>query len=576
MSEGKSSDLTIEQALIGEGLFDQTGEVARSLDHRDFFDEQLACVARCLAGLPKGQGPDVLSFSTLLASQREFSDTPNTQGFLLELRGNHISTENVPVWKAELRRLATGRRVADLGRRAAANALKDPAGAIAGLEAGLAHLRLLSGETGGDRLEIYYDSGRSVFWTPNSRGVWQALNETQTKRLLKHHGLSSVVPKGTLLSPVDEALNRITHTEDVCFAGPLAGHRVGLTVAGSRRILVTESPTLIEPTPGDWAILGLLIEGLLVDGQCDQRPFFFGWLKTAIEALRSETIRPGQLLALCGPHDCGKSLLQGIITKLLGGRSARPYEHMRGATPFNADLFAAEHLVIEDDAPSTDIRSRRAFGASIKSFCVNSTQRLHAKHRNAESDLRPLWRVTMTLNSEPENLMALPPMDESLEDKIVLLKASKRSMPMPTTSNQERAEFMSALDGELPCFVAFLLDWKIPSELSSPRFGVTHFHHPDLLRDLHCLSPEEKLLGMINDELFRPPCEGIWRGSAADLESQLTTQDCRYSVEARRLFDWPNAAGTYLGRLAKRYPHRIRHDRSATSRAWEIRPPLIA
>ena len=182
--------------------------------------------------------------------------------------------------------------------------------------------------------------------------------------------------------------------------------------------------------------------------------------------------------------------MQNLLTTLLGGRAAKPYQFMARLTPFNADLFEGEHLQIEDDQSSTDIRARRNFGTSIKAFSVNESHRLHDKGRRAFNGLKPFWRVTITVNEEPENLMVLPPLDDSLEDKLLLLRAFKCPMPMPTDSNEERAAFWARLQNELPAFVHFLTTWTIPPELRSSRFGVRHYHHPDLVEAIHSLAPE--------------------------------------------------------------------------------------
>ena len=63
-------------------------------------------------------------------------------------------------------------------------------------------------------------------------------------------------------------------------------------------------------------------------------------------------------------------MLQNILTVILGGRAAKPYQFMTGGTGFNSDMFGAEHLMIEDESPSTDMRARRAFGAQIKNMTV--------------------------------------------------------------------------------------------------------------------------------------------------------------------------------------------------------------
>ena len=420
---------------------------------------------------------------------------------------------------------------------------------------------------------VYFDAPRSSYWTPNERGGWILMNETQIKRLLRSQGVSPRKTLGAEVSPLDLRLIDIQHRHDVAYAGPLAGYQAGAFAIGEKQILVTESAKLIKPVDGQWPTLAKLIEGLFVNGNCDQRPYLFGWLKTAVEALAAGTRRPGQTLAFCGPHDCGKSLKQNLITTMLGGRSAKPYQFMAGQTPFNADLFEAEHLMIEDDQSSTDIRARRNFGSSIKSFCVNETHRLHDKGRRAVNGLTPFWRVTITVNDEPENLMVLPPLDDSLEDKLVLLKAFKRPMPMPTDTNEERKSFWQTLQTELPAFVHFLMNWTIPENLRSSRFGIQHFHHPELVQAIDSLAPEQKLLMLIDGELFQTPAAGPWNGTAGELETLLTGTNSRCSFEARKLLSWPTACGVYLGRLAKRSPNRVQNDRREDSRKWFINAP---
>ena len=110
---------------------------------------------------------------------------------------------------------------------------------------------------------------------------------------------------------------------------------------------------------------------------------------------------------------------------------ASPHAYMTGVTPFNSELFRAEHLVIEDNTASTDIRARRAFGALLKTITVNEDQPCFGKGREA-LNLTPFWRLFISANDEPENLMVLPPIDESVTDKLIPLKATNTSMPMPT------------------------------------------------------------------------------------------------------------------------------------------------
>jgi hypothetical protein len=169
------------------------------------------------------------------------------------------------------------------------------------------------------------------------------------------------------------------------------------------------------------------------------------------------------------------------------------------------------------------------------------------------------------VNDEPEAMMVLPPMSDSahdsLADKIILLSAQKAEMPLPTVENEEWQMFWRTLSAELPAFVDFLVNWKIPDEFRHPRFGVKAWQHPRLLAALDALAPETRLLVLIDEVIFTetedPPGtkngirrEEKWEGTAEQLERRLCVYFSDCSNEARRLLSWPSATGTHLGRLA--------------------------
>jgi VirE-like protein len=433
-------------------------------------------------------------------------------------------------------------------------------------------------------IHAHYDTGRKCYWTQNSRGGWIEINEQSLRRLLKRHGFNATPAQGQRLSEVDQKLSETQLEQDVAYAGPLAGHRSGVLECYGNRILVTTSPKLIEPTAGEWPMLNRFLENLLVDGSYDQRPCVYAWLKLAYEALRAEQRRPGPVMAIAGPRNSGKSLLQNLFTEILGGRVAKPYRYMSGHTDFNGELFGAEHLMVEDEAPSTDLRSRRALGAHIKAFTVNETQSCHVKNRQALT-LSPFWRVSISVNDEPENLMILPPISDSehdsLGDKIILLRANLAEMPKPTETLEQYAIFWQTLMSELPAFLDFLLHWEVPTEMRHPRYGMKTWHHPELLLALDALAPETRLLSLIDETLFTDhetpgnlitssKAKDLWQGTAEQLE-RLLCDNPTVGYEARKLLSWPTACGTYLGRLSKKHPPRVQQGQRSDARRWILR-----
>jgi hypothetical protein len=436
-----------------------------------------------------------------------------------------------------------------------------------------------SGKNGGSQetlqrirqLEIYYDSNRITFWAKNNRDGWIRIQTTDVSRWLAGLGFNPKRETPQKNSEIDEAITLIQKINDVDYADSLAGYNKGLYEIGGKRILVRDSPQLISPQPGKFPLIDGIILKMLGP---EQRDYLFGWLKIAIEALYSGNLRVGQALTLAGPKDCGKSLFQNLLTYIFGNRCAKPHRYMSGGTDFNGDLFGCEHLIIEDEQASADIRARRNFGTRIKEITANQFHSCHAKFRPAIT-LNPFWRLSISVNDEPENLMILPPVDESLQDKLIILKAAKSAMPMPSATDNQRVTFMTALVEELPFFIDFLFKWQIPPELVSQRYGITHYHHPEILEALGTLSPETRLLEMVDAELFSSPAPGSWEGSASELERLLTKDSSTVAREARQLLSFPTACGTYLGRLQRLCPERFESDHTRAGNRWTIHPQPV-
>ena len=411
---------------------------------------------------------------------------------------------------------------------------------------------------------IYYDSWSGKYVRKNERGTYLSLNNKQISSRLKVDGLSSAKNQNGM-SEVDEMVLKIEETNDVGYVGALAGYKPGVYMFGSTRALVIQGRNDMNDHIGEWPLMKQVFETLLLDGQIE---YFYSWLYFSVIMLDRGTHAPGQALAIAGERGCGKSLCQQLVTQILGGRCARPYQYMVGETPFNADLFEAEHLMIEDEANSTDNKSRKKFGAYIKNVVANKDQRLHGKGKNAVM-LHPLWRVTITCNDDAEALMVLPPMEDGLEDKLMLFKASFADLPMPAGTPDEKELFWRALMRELPHFMHFIRnEYAVPEEIEDPRYGVIHYHNKEMMDVLSKLSPEMHLLELIDAYIMGEKLS--WHGTASDLLTEITDRDCDAAFEARKLLSWPNAAGTYLGRLAKRKPERVKCERTGSSRDWRI------
>lgn len=411
-----------------------------------------------------------------------------------------------------------------------------------------------------------WDTIAKAPWMKNTRGWWVEYGISDLKRVLRFDTYRSLSAHDNKDRKIEEHIMDMQRTLDVEYAGIVAGYPPGLRVMAGKRVLVSKGPDLIKPRRGKWEALGELITGLLGD----QAEYFYGWMKVSLASLeRGPRFVPGQMLVFAGPAGCGKSLLQNLITEMLGGRSAGPFDYMTGETNFNADLVEAEHLMIEDEAASSDSRIRRYFGAKVKTMLYNETQRIHGKGRKGLK-LCPFWRITLSVNDEPENLMVLPMLDESLMDKVMLFLCNRATFPYSDDDQAGREEYREQLSSEIPAFIAWLRSWKIPRSMHSQRSGVLAWHHPELLSALDGLSPEAKLLSLIDILQIWEAGKDVWTGTAQELEGKLLGKDQLGRVA--KLLSFNTACGAYLARLAKSCKDRVsKGSREGNKTPWTIK-----
>jgi hypothetical protein len=423
-------------------------------------------------------------------------------------------------------------------------------------------------------IDAFYDQVRKEYVVKIKESKnYQSHNEAQFKRDMRFHRISSALIPRRPWSQLDIVLQEIQEKKFVNYVGALAGKSCGFYSENGTRFLVTSEPHIIVPVKGSWSTLETFIVHLLCGntepyGE-DQLAVLYGWLKVAYCALRNRRLQPGQALALAGPVESGKSLLQAIITQILGGRCAKAALFLQGRTDYNGELFEAEHLMLEDESASTLHKDRLALGTSIKEVTANRVHACHPKFRQIVN-LSPYWRITLTLNDRQERLLILPPLVEDIADKIILLRASCHPMPMPTGTAEEEAHFWSTLVEELPAFLYYLVnDFAITKDWYSARFGVHAFHHPILLTDLEQISPAVTLLGLIDLAGIWEVQSDVWGGTALQLRALLIAHHAT-SRDAGALLSWINACGQYLNDLARIRSARVKKFGSHSGPTYEI------
>lgn len=412
---------------------------------------------------------------------------------------------------------------------------------------------------------LYYDQEKKDFIVPQRRGGWVRISERMAARFMKTFGGKA------------DMVDIITQ-QSVDFVGKLAGYTAGPQSVGPYLMLVTESPKFIAPVAGNWPLIKAFAENLFGSVQL---PHVYGWLKVALQMYSRCSWRPGQAFVMCGPKNSGKNLFRKIITAMMGGRVADPYQFMTRGTGFNSDMFGAETLAIEDQAESTSFKARRAFAGAIKNVSVNEEQRYHRKFADP-INLHPRWRLIISLNDHPERILVLPPMGTDIADKVMLFKVRPGAIPRATNTTEEFESLWRDMALELPAFVHFLThEWTIDESIQCGRFGVTHYHDTDLLGFLQELAPEQELIDLIDAVIFGtslslPPGCKIrqlpWEGKASELERKLKS-DKVVARSVENLLKNSIRCGIYLERLRDLMPERISKRSLHGNSIWRIEPP---
>ena len=448
------------------------------------------------------------------------------------------------------------------------------------------------------------------------------------RKILKEQGryIAQITRKGSdeVLSELDEVLiwARIHRSVDEVIPA-LAGFRAGtIKLSDGREVVVRRSPNLIEGVKGEWPTIKALIEGLLdIQGEPKQSDYFHAWCQVSYKSLRfgkPGSYKPGHALVIAGPGGSGKSRLQvNIVTPLLGGRSGDPTAFLTGDDSFNSDLIGSEHLMMEELLTNSwSAADRVNLSEAMKRMVANENKRLRLM-RTDPITVQPFWRLTISMNNDPDKMRAFPMLTPDFRDKVVMLLAYKRPLPMPTQTDVQQEAFNTKIRSEMPAYIDWLVnEFQIPAPLlvdergeDATRFGFNAQQHHSLSDALFEDTPAAQLLRLIDQAVIEKPMAGnigidyrlwelphpynlsggkkrggewvnqpgVWEGSAEMLEDLLCghKEGWKSSVmrSASRLMS-KGSLPAMLARLREDQPDRVdKHDR-AKLRGWMICAPV--
>jgi len=333
--------------------------------------------------------------------------------------------------------------------------------------------------------------------------------------------------------------------------GAIAGHAQGLAFdSNDLPILITSEAKTPIPSPGEAPIISEIVAGAFADPTATM--VFMSWLSGRYKAVRSHVHIPSPMLVLAGEINSGKSLLAWIIAQTLGGRTANPYASWSGGMLWNDDLVGAETMLVDDCIGSTDIRSRRNFGAAFKEAIYPHVIQLR-KRNSSSISVRPVWAVVVCCNDTPESLQIIPPLDNDLSDKVALLHVVGVKLPVDTSTPEGKLELQAMIRAELPAFAQQLMDWQTPEELHDSRSGVKAWRDPALTDAVDAHSPQRRLEDLLEAALTHM---GLWGDlprdmTAADIQGRLEDSQSPVRDQARQLCTWHGAMGSALAKLAR-------------------------
>jgi hypothetical protein len=365
-----------------------------------------------------------------------------------------------------------------------------------------------------NKFPVIYDANSKGFCLTDARGVWIPVTDASVSKHISNK-------LGIGLDSARGYSNLIQQYLTVDLALPLAGYRSGVYSFDGHRILVTRSPHFIEPRPGNSDLIEDILEQLLGP----QHSHFKAWCKLTDEAYRNGIRSNLHCLVLVGPKDCCKSRVQHwLITPIRGGRHVDCYNSIKSGDRFTAHLFHAEHHMVEDKAFEKDYRNVNNLGTYMKNVAANDSELYHKKH-GTPLNLPVFRRLSVSCNNNEENVRILPPIDDSMLDKVSAYYCNPVKIPCDTQTMAGRLAFEASWKEQLPHWLYHLQRWQIPEELRDNRTGLQAYQSRRVLSLINQTSPEHLLYEIIvvffNEKLRWHGTNGIWKGSAAQLQNEM-------------------------------------------------------
>lgn len=391
---------------------------------------------------------------------------------------------------------------------------------------------------------LFYDESSGQFyraWTKEAPA--RPLNREDLKLELRARGLDPKPPKGQLMSEQDIAIRTIQQYQSADVVAPMIFRPMGIFDHGGLRFLNTSRIRPFLPAEGHfpWGHKFPWIAEYFTNAFGDQLERFQAWWAHFYQGALSGTPGTGLALAVAGSHCAGKNFFTNAILGQSVGGHKDASRFVTGEDGFNALLVAAPIWTLHDTASPSDSRK---YSQNLKRVVANREVLTRGMFREGV-DVPWNGRVVITMNTDPESLRMLPDLEVSIRDKIMLLKiADAKSSVFPTDPE---------IREELPYFCAWSRDFQIPEAMVDRRFGVRHWHHPELLAAAMAESPTQSTVDILDAwrrEWFAVVETKEWTGTPTELLTRLSESAAVGSV-AQRMFRTPEALGRQVRKVMR-------------------------
>jgi hypothetical protein len=375
----------------------------------------------------------------------------------------------------------------------------------------------------GNLLDQYWFNGKAHYKLLH--GAAQQIPKDQLILELRQAGFSPSPRKGKALNELEEAMLAIANENRIDEIAPVVFSPDRVVSYNSHRILNTANIEPVQPADegaiGKWPFIHQWLHQLFVDNEKKGTIlYFFAWLKRFYASVLERKSKQGQALLLVGPTNVGKSLLSNKVISALVGGFADASDYLSGHTHFNKDLARVAAWVVDDTTSAASFQEQRRATELIKRSAANPRMEYHAKYVDSIS-IPWAGRVIMSLNMDPNSLSVIPSLDSSNRDKLIALRMSESA----TTKFPPNDELEKTIEGEMPYFARWLLDWEVPKEIrGSSRFGVVSYIDKTIASAAYDNSSRSTVAELVEffvkraREYFSNP---VWRGTLTEFQGSI-------------------------------------------------------